>query len=432
MEPPQRLILPTFQHEAFSQWMLYPLLFALLVFIGFLIVASASQKAVNEMSEADKLRFNERSKHFDLLKDANGVVVSISLFLVFTQVVTIILFIECWQVLFNCGSFAWCFFIEGLTLLLLFWIIDFIAQFVAHKASDKVLRIGKIFFWIFYYFPFFLTIRKLAGSRMGVIGRQTSRSTVQVASGELAKAIELTIEEDFTKEEHKIFDGIVKFGNTDARQIMRSRIDLISINKNLNFDQVMDLIREHGYSRIPVFENRQDNVIGVLNIKDLLPFLDEELTFNWQQLIRDPYYIPETKMIDDLLRDFQKMKSHIAIVVDEYGGTSGIVTLEDVLEEILGDISDEFDDEDVIYSKIDDMTYVFEGRTTLNDFYKITGVDEEKFEERKGDSETIGGFIVETNGKILKNNEMMEVDGVKLIVESSDKRRVKLIKVVLK
>jgi gliding motility-associated protein GldE len=244
-------------------------------------------------------------------------------------------------------------------------------------------------------------------------------------------ALELTKQESTSDEEHKILEGIVKFGNTDARQIMKSRMDIIAIENDKNFQEVVEVILEAGYSRIPVYEEKIDNVIGILYIKDLLPFLSEKGDFDWMSLIRKPYFIPENKKIDDLLREFQSMKMHMAVVVDEYGGASGIVTLEDVLEEIVGDITDEFDDDEIAYTRVDDRTFLFEGRTALMDFYKVVDIDGKEFENQKGDAETLGGFMTEKEGRILKNNEYIVCDDIKLIVESSDKRRIKMIKAIL-
>jgi gliding motility-associated protein GldE len=226
-------------------------------------------------------------------------------------------------------------------------------------------------------------------------------------------------------------EGIVKFGNTDARQIMKSRMDIVALENDKNFQEVVEVILEAGYSRIPVYEEKIDNVIGILYIKDLLPFLSEKDDFDWKSLIRKPYFIPENKKIDDLLREFQSMKMHMAVVVDEYGGASGIVTLEDVLEEIVGDITDEFDDDEIAYTRVDDRTFLFEGRTALMDFYKVVDIDGKEFENQKGDAETLGGFMTEKEGRILKNNEYIVCDDIKLIVESSDKRRIKMIKAIL-
>jgi CBS domain containing-hemolysin-like protein len=207
-------------------------------------------------------------------------------------------------------------------------------------------------------------------------------------------------------------------------------MDVVALNEETSYKDVIALILEAGYSRIPVYSGSIDHVTGILYIKDLLPHLSED-DLKWQELIRKPFFIPENKKIDDLLKEFQDKKMHMAVVVDEYGGAAGIVTLEDVLEEIVGDITDEFDEEEIIYSRIDDRTFLFEGRTTLVDFYKVTNIDSKPLEAAKGDSETIAGFVVESAGRILKNNEFILCGDIKLIVESSDKRRVKMIKVIL-
>lgn len=255
------------------------------------------------------------------------------------------------------------------------------------------------------------------------------QGSVKVNTDELEQALALTKEKTTSEEDHKILEGIVRFGKTEASQIMTPRIEVDAIDKTMNFREVVENVLESGYSRIPIYEGSQDNVIGILYIKDLLPNLDKDENFDWTKEIRKPYFIPENKKINDLLQDFRRMKMHMAIVVDEYGGASGIVTLEDILEEIVGDITDEFDDNEVVYTKIDDSTYLFEGRTSLNDFYKIIECDEELFESLKGEAETIGGFVIEQKGRILRNNEFIVVNNYKLIVESSDKRRIKTVKI---
>lgn len=264
-----------------------------------------------------------------------------------------------------------------------------------------------------------------------VIQKRAKRKGVKISSDELEAALALTKEDSTSEEEHRILEGIVKFGNTDVKQIMRSRMDVVAIEQSVSFTKVMEVILEAGYSRIPVYNGSFDNVTGILFIKDLLPNLDKDEHFKWNELLRKPFFVPENKKIDDLLKEFQDKKVHMAVVVDEYGGASGVVTLEDVLEEIVGDITDEFDDIEIIYTKIDDHTYLFEGRTALVDFYKVLDIDGKEFEAQRGDAETLSGFIVERAGKILKNNEYVECDNIRLIVESSDKKRIKMIKTVI-
>ncbi|PIF01160.1 MAG: magnesium/cobalt efflux protein [Maribacter sp.] len=247
----------------------------------------------------------------------------------------------------------------------------------------------------------------------------------------LSQALELTSEGDTTKEEQKLLEGIVSFGNTDTKQVMRPRIDLFALSEDMKFPDVLSEIKKQGYSRIPVFSENMDNVLGVLYVKDLLPFIDRK-SFNWVSLIREPYFVPENKKLDDLLMEFQEKKNHLAVVVDEYGGTSGIVTLEDIIEEIVGDISDEFDDEDLVYSKLDDFNYVFDGKTALKDFYRVVRIDDDgDFEEQKGESETIAGFVLEIAGKFPKKGSKVIFKNYEFIVESLDKKRLKQIKVTL-
>lgn len=259
------------------------------------------------------------------------------------------------------------------------------------------------------------------------LGKQRSSLSVD----HLSQALELTDEGDTTKEEQKILEGIVSFGNTDTKQVMCPRIDIFALSEDMKFPEVMIEIKKNGYSRIPVFSENMDNVLGVLYVKDLLPYIDRK-TFNWVSLIREPFFVPENKKLDDLLLEFQEKKNHLAIVVDEYGGTSGIVTLEDIIEEIVGDITDEFDDEDLVFSKLDDFNYVFEGKTALRDFYRVTKIyDEELFEEEKGEAETVAGFVLEIAGSFPKRGEKILFNNYQFIVEGMDKKRLKQIKVTL-
>jgi gliding motility-associated protein GldE len=279
----------------------------------------------------------------------------------------------------------------------------------------------------FLFSPFSLPMRAGTIFLYNKLGKEKSSLSVD----HLSQALELTSDGDTTKEEQKILQGIVSFGNTDTKQVMRPRIDIFSLNDQMKFPEVLEEIKKNGYSRIPVFSDNIDNVLGVLYVKDLLPYLDRK-SFNWTSLIREPYFVPENKKLDDLLSEFQEKKNHLAVVVDEYGGTSGIVTLEDIIEEIVGDISDEFDDEDLIFSKLDDFNYVFEGKTALKDFYRVVKLeDETSFEENKGESETIAGFVLEIAGSFPKRGEQVVFENYKFVVESLDKKRLKQIKVIL-
>ncbi|MCM4160513.1 gliding motility-associated protein GldE [Antarcticibacterium flavum] len=256
------------------------------------------------------------------------------------------------------------------------------------------------------------------------LGKQKSYISID----QLSQALELTREEDTTKEEQKILKGIVSFGNTDTKQVMRPRMDIFALNQNQSFKEIIPEIIENGYSRIPVYKENIDQVVGILYVKDLLPYLDKK-NFEWTSLLRDPYFIPENKKLDDLLKEFKEKKIHLAIVVDEYGGTSGLISLEDIIEEIVGDISDEFDDEDLIFSKLDDSNFVFEGKTPLKDFYKIIRLEDPvAFEENKGESETLAGFLLEISGGFPKKNEIITFLNYKFTVEVIDDKRIKQIK----
>jgi putative hemolysin len=244
----------------------------------------------------------------------------------------------------------------------------------------------------------------------------------------LSQALELTSQGATSKDEQKILQGIVNFGNTETVQIMKPRIDIFAISDDASYEDVLNKILIKGYSRNPVYNESIDNIIGVLYAKDLLAHLNKK-TFKWQTLLREPFFVPENKKLDDLLGDFRAKKNHLAIVVDEYGGTSGLVTLEDVIEEIVGDINDEFDDEDLSYSKIDAHNYIFEGKTSIKDFCKILGhEDEALFEEEKGESETIAGFILEISGKFPKRGEKINFKNYTFTIETLDKKRIKQVK----
>lgn len=279
--------------------------------------------------------------------------------------------------------------------------------------------------------PPFSWLKVLLVNGSDFILSKAKRKAIEVSTDDLETAIALTREGNSDEEEQKILEGIVNFGNTDVKQIMCARIDTIAIDTSKNYNDVLALIIESGYSRIPAYEGTFDEVKGILFVKDLLPHLNESNDFDWTKLLRTPFFVPENKKIDDLLKDFQERKMHMAVVVDEYGGASGVVTLEDVLEEIVGEITDEFDDENIVYTKIDDFTYVFEGKTALVDMYKMLDVDGKIFEDIKGESDSIGGFLIEQSGKIMLNNESITVEDIKFIVESSDRKRIKMVKVIL-
>lgn len=257
-----------------------------------------------------------------------------------------------------------------------------------------------------------------------------STPTTEVSVEDLETALELTDNAERTEEEQRILEGIVNFGSKDAKQVMTPRTDVITFARTDSWEHVRATVVASGFSRVPIHEGSADQIIGVLHVKDLIPHLHEEQV-EWVETIRPPMFIPENKKIDDLLREFQEKKVHLAIVVDEYGGTSGIVTLEDVLEEIVGEIADEFDDEEVNHSMLDDYTVLMEAKTPLLDAYRILNLDEERWEAEKGESDTLGGFMIEQSERLLRVGEAIEFDGVQLIVDAGDSRRIHRIKVLL-
>ena len=248
---------------------------------------------------------------------------------------------------------------------------------------------------------------------------------------DLSQALELTSNEHTPEEERKILQGIVDFGNTDVRQIMKPRLEIIALDERLNFTQVLEQVMDAGFSRIPVYREHIDQVVGILYAKDLLPHLSASAEFDWHSLLRPTFFVPMNKKIDDLLREFQSKKMHMAIVSDEYGGTNGLITLEDVIEEVMGDINDEFDDDELVYSRLDDRNVVFEAKIMLNDLYKILDIDGDAFEAKKGDSDTLAGFILELTGKIPEKGEVVAFEGYRFTVEAVDRRRIKRVKVTL-
>lgn len=256
-------------------------------------------------------------------------------------------------------------------------------------------------------------------------------SQSDVSLDEIKHAIDIATKSSINKEESKILKGIVNFSSTYVKQIMKPRMDVVAIDMSMHFDELLKIIDENRYSRMPVYDSSFDNIIGVLYIKDVLPHLGKTAAFNWQSLIRKPYFVPENKMIDDLLREFQKKKVHLAIVVDEYGGTCGIVTLEDILEEIVGEISDEFDEDEIYYSKLDNFTYVFDGKTALTDVARIASIPEEIFDSIKDDAETIGGLLVELKKQLPALNEVFNIENIECKVESVDTKRVKRVKITI-
>ncbi|NDP21351.1 MAG: gliding motility-associated protein GldE [Paludibacter sp.] len=286
--------------------------------------------------------------------------------------------------------------------------------------------------------PFISAFEKLFGPFVSLLVNSTSivnsrlskRNRSNISMDELSHALELT--SNGKDEDTDILEGIIKFGNIQVVDIMTSRVDMVDIDIKTNYRELLDLIIKSGYSRIPVNSGTRDNIKGLLYIKDLLPHLDKPANFRWQSLIRPAYFVPETKKIDDLLNEFQESKVHLALVVDEYGGTSGLVTLEDILEEIVGDISDEYDVEEVLFTKIDNHTFIFEAKILLNDFFKIAEIEEEDFVKVTEEVETLAGLILELKGDFPAKNERIDYGRYVFEIVAADNRRIKKVKLYIK
>ena len=253
----------------------------------------------------------------------------------------------------------------------------------------------------------------------------------KISVDQLSQALELTDDQETTSDEQRMLEGIVNFGSTDTREVMCPRIDIFALSDQMSLEEIIPLILSKGFSRIPVYSKKKDNIKGILYTKDLLPYLNKS-DYEWQKLLKTPLYVPENKKLDDLLKEFQQKKNHLAIVVDEYGGTSGLITLEDIIEEIIGDISDEFDEIDLNYSKIDELTYVFDAKISLKDFFKVINIEDLGFFDNiKGDAETLAGLVLEITKKFPRRGQKVAFKGYKFIVEDVDQFRVKQIKVCL-
>jgi len=265
-----------------------------------------------------------------------------------------------------------------------------------------------------------------------VIDKRIKKKGIDLSSEDFSEALEWSTQHESTSEEEKkMFLGIAKFSDIEVKEIMKTRIDVVSVEETTPFSELLEVIKESGYSRIPVYKDTFDNITGILYVKDLLQHLEKDDTFRWQDLVRTAFFVPANKKIDVLLKEFQTKKIHLSIVVDEYGGTSGIITLEDIIEEIVGEINDEFDTNESFYTQINEKTFLFEAKTSLNDFCKILGIDDDLFEEVRGEADSLAGLVLELSGKIPQKNEKIKIHNLNFIVDTVDKRRIKKIRVEL-
>jgi len=407
----------------------------LVILLGCSAFVSGTEVALFSLSQSDlaeaKLMNPDRGKLIEeMIQKPKKLLATILIVNNFVNIAIVLVFYNISITLFSgITSFELKFFIDVVvvTFLILFF-GEILPKIYANRNNIKfsLLVSFSIYFLNKILSPLNMPMRALTIFLESKFGKKKTNLSVN----QLSQALELTTTEDSTQEEQKILEGIVSFGNTDTSQVMSPRIDIFALEFNETFEEILPKIIEKGYSRIPIYNDTIDQIEGVLFVKDLLPYINES-SFEWTTLLRKPFFVPENKKLDNLLKDFQEMKSHLAIVVDEYGGTSGLITLEDVIEEIVGDISDEFDDENINYSKIDDRNFLFEGKINLKDFYRILNVDEDLFESNKGEAETLAGFLLEILGIFPKKSQKISFSNCVFTIESVDKKRIKQIKVTI-
>ncbi|MDA3778817.1 MAG: CBS domain-containing protein, partial [Bacteroidales bacterium] len=308
----------------------------------------------------------------------------------------------------------------------IFIVSDMIPRIIFRKSPFKYVK--RLVSVIFIFNKILYPIVKLLVSS-SFINNKTTKLKSLITIDDISDA--LYIDNNKILKDHSLLKGIISFGNISAKEIKKSRVDVTAVDLDTGLKKLMEIILESGHSRIPVFSDTFDNIKGILYIKDLLPYFKEQDDFEWQKLIRPPYFVPETKKIKTLLKEFQANKIHIAIVLDEYGGADGIITLEDILEEIVGEITDESDSEELFYSKLNENTFLFEGKTLLNDFIKVLNLDENFFNETKEDADTIAGIILNITGEIPKKGKIINYKNLTFTITSTDKRRIKKIKIYI-
>ncbi len=399
-------------------------------------LVSGSEVAFFSLSRRDIADFSLSQKKSDkliyrLIKDPKKLLATILIFNNFINVAIITLATYITWDIFGTNT------IEGIVIVILTFIITFTIVFFGevipkvYANSNNIKFSRKTAGILVAAETIFKPLTWLLMSMSNVIEKRIARKDYKVSKEELHAALELTTGEETTEEEKEILKGIVNFGTLSVKQVMKSRMDITAIDIESHFHELMNTINKCGFSRIPIFRETIDNIEGLLYIKDLLPYIDRDEDFKWQDLLRQGYFVPENKKIDSLMKDFQEKRVHMAIVVDEYGGTSGLITLEDIIEEIVGEIRDEFDDDEIAYNKLDENTYVFEGRTSLNDFCKILGKDPSLFKDVKGESESLGGLILELSSKLPRVGEKIEYKNFVFTVVAVDNRRIIRIRIFI-
>ncbi|MDA8626054.1 gliding motility-associated protein GldE [Flavobacteriaceae bacterium] len=403
----------------------------LLIFSGLI---SGSEVALFSLSKS-QLKKEDKSGYVQIIQKSltnpNKLLATILVANSFINIAIVILFTQIGNVIFkNITSSFWQFIIEVVVATFLILLFGEILPKI--YASRNNLTFSKFVIYPLVLLDFVLTPISFPMQKLSnFIKNKLSFKKQNIDLNQISSALDLTSPDETTKQEQKILKGILSFGNTETKEVMRPRLDIHAYSNLLSYEEVLKNIVENKFSRIPVYQDDLDNIIGILYVKDLLPFLDKK-DFDWLSTLRKPLFIPENKKLDDLMQEFQDKKIHLAIVVDEFGGTSGVISLEDVIEEIVGDISDEFDDDSLLFSKLDNFNYVFEGKTSMKDFYKILNIDSSPFDKFKGDSETIAGFILEISQSFPKINSKIAFENYTFIIESVDKKRIKQVKVSIK
>lgn len=407
----------------------------MLVLLVISALISGSEVAFFSLSPADKKTLEEGESRpqktvIQLLEKPNRLLATILIANNFVNVAIIIISTYVTEGLLNFTDYPLLgFIVQVVVVTFLILLIGEIIPKVRANKHSLAFAVGMALPLLFLT-KLFWPLSRLLVRASNSLNKSTKPKSVNISVDDLSHALELA-GDDHDQEDKKILKGIVRFGNTDVKQIMTSRVDVVAFDTETSYPDLLSGILESGFSRIPIYEESFDKVAGLIYIKDLLPHLDEDEHFNWLKLSRPPLFVTENKKIDDLLAEFQAKKMHLAIVVDEYGGTSGIVSLEDILEEIVGEISDEFDDDDLAYSKLDENNYVFEGKTPLNDIYRVLDIEGKNFENAKGEADTLAGLILELVGRIPQKNERVKFEDFTFTIEAADPRRIKRIKVTL-
>lgn len=396
---------------------------------------SASEIAFFSLTSADHLKIEQGEKKADreihrLLNDSERLMAAILIANIFVNITIVVLCDYFFAQLINWGI------LEGLRLVFVVVVLAFLLLLFG-EITPKVYSVQQPLSFcrravrgISFFSKLFYPLSSILKRSSWIVGKLLTKENYNISVDDLSQALELTNKDEILDEQN-ILKGIIRFGGETAKDVMTSRVDIVDLEISTPFREVMHSIIENVYSRIPVYQENRDNIKGILYIKDLLPYLDKGDNFKWQSLIRPAYFVPETKMIDALLRDFQKNKIHIAIVVDEFGGTSGLVTMEDIIEEIVGEINDEYDEDERNYVKLNDKEYIFEAKTLLTDFYRVLKIDEDLFESVEGEADTLAGLLLELKGEFPQLHEKILYGNYEFEVLKMDNRRILKVKVTV-